>query len=140
MRSHEVDYEIIGDDLQIVEVELDPVPNGAVPGQLARLYLATETTPLRTIPLAALRHNPQGEYVFRVDAQDKTRITPVKTGLQLSGRVEILDGLQIGDKVVTRGLAGLRDGKKVQVVSRVRTRAAAVETKPMTVQPQAQIP
>ena len=24
MRSHEVDYEIIGDDMQIVEVELDP--------------------------------------------------------------------------------------------------------------------
>ena len=24
MRSHEVDYEIIGDDIQIVEVELDP--------------------------------------------------------------------------------------------------------------------
>ncbi|MDD9968116.1 MAG: AIM24 family protein, partial [Myxococcales bacterium] len=24
MRCHEVDYEIIGDDLQLVEVELDP--------------------------------------------------------------------------------------------------------------------
>ena len=24
MRSHEVDYEIIGDDIQIVEIELDP--------------------------------------------------------------------------------------------------------------------
>ena len=24
MQSHEVDYEIIGDDIQVVEVELDP--------------------------------------------------------------------------------------------------------------------
>ena len=24
MKSHEVDYEIIGDDIQVVEVELDP--------------------------------------------------------------------------------------------------------------------
>lgn len=24
MRSHEVDYEVIGDDLQMVEIELDP--------------------------------------------------------------------------------------------------------------------
>jgi len=124
----------------IVEAKLDPVPDGAVPGQLARLYLATETTPLRTIPLAALRHNPQGEYVFRVDAQDKTRITHVKTGLQLSGRVEILDGLQVGDKVITRGLAGLRDGKKVQVVSQVQTSSTPLVAKPMTVQPQAQTP
>jgi uncharacterized protein (AIM24 family) len=24
MRSHEIDYQIIGDDIQVVEVELDP--------------------------------------------------------------------------------------------------------------------
>ena len=24
MRSHEIDYEIIGDDIQLVEIELDP--------------------------------------------------------------------------------------------------------------------
>ena len=28
MNSHEIDYELIGDDMQIVEVELDPWRDG----------------------------------------------------------------------------------------------------------------
>ncbi len=100
----------------IIEVQLDPVPDGALPGQLCRLYLSTETTPLRTIPLAALRHDAQGEFVYRIDGE-QSRYTPVKTGLQLSGRVEILEGLALGDRVVTKGIIGLRDGSKVKIAN-----------------------
>lgn len=99
----------------VVEVQLDPVPEGALPGQLCRLYLQTETSPLRTLPLAALRHDSEGEYVFSVDQQGKSRFTRVKTGLQLHDRVEILDGLEAGDKVIVKGIIGLRDGSKLKI-------------------------
>lgn len=101
----------------IVEVQLDPVPAGALPGQLCRLYLATETTPLRTIPLAALRHDAQGEYVYRVDQQLQSRYTRVKTGLQLNNQVEILEGLATGDKIIVKGIVGLRDGSKIKIAN-----------------------
>lgn len=100
----------------VVEVLLDPVPVGAIPGQLCRLYLQTRTPPLRTIPLAALRHDAEGEYVYRV-VQDKSRYTRVKTGLQLNDRVEILEGLEIGDKVIVKGIIGLRDGSKLKIAA-----------------------
>lgn len=103
----------------IVEVELNPVPAGALPGQLCRLYLTSITNPLKTIPLAALRHDAQGEYVFRVD-QDKSRHTRVKTGLQLNDRVEILEGLETTDQVIVKGIIGLRDGKKVKIARTVQ--------------------
>ena len=105
----------------VVEVQLDPVPAGAVPGQLCRLYLSTETTPLRTISLAALRHDVRGEYVFRVDQQNKSRYTRVKTGLQLNDRVEILEGLAVGDKVIVKGIIGLRDGNSISIANAVQT-------------------
>jgi len=108
----------------IVEVKLDPVPDGALPGQLCRLYLSTETTPLRTIPLASLRHDAQGEYVYRVDRQDKSRYTRVKTGLQLNNRVEILEGLEIGDRVIVKGIIGLRDGNQIKIANSQQTTAA----------------
>lgn len=111
----------------VVEVQLDPVPDGALPGQLCRLYLSTETTPLRTIPLAALRHDAEGEYVYRVDEGDVSRYTRVKTGLQLNDRVEILDGVEIGDKVIVKGIIGLRDGSKVRVVNSGQATASAAE-------------
>lgn len=111
----------------VVEVQLDPVPAGAMPGQLCRLYLATETTPLRTIPLAALRHDVQGEYVYRVDPQSKSRYTRVKTGLQLNGRVEILEGLAIGDRVIVKGIIGLREGSPISIANATQTGPAAVQ-------------
>ena len=97
----------------VVEVQLNPVPEGALPGQLCRLYLSTETSPLRTIPLASLRHDAKGEYVYRVDQEGNSRYTRVKTGLQLNDRVEILEGLANGDLVIVKGIIGLRDGHKV---------------------------
>lgn len=113
----------------VVEVRLDPVPAGALPGQLCRLYLSSETTPLRTIPLAALRHDAQGEYVYRVE-QDMSRYTPVKTGLQLNERVEILDGLKQGDKVIVKGIIGLRDGNKVRIANTAQGAVSAAGLPP----------
>ncbi|MDH5178750.1 MAG: efflux RND transporter periplasmic adaptor subunit [Gammaproteobacteria bacterium] len=98
----------------VVEVELNPVPAGALPGQLCRLYLTSVTNPLKTIPLAALRHDARGEYVFRVD-KDISRQTRVKTGLQLNDRVEILEGLETSDQVIVKGIIGLRDGKPIEI-------------------------
>lgn len=109
----------------VVEVQLDPVPEGALPGQLCRLYLQTTTSPLRTLPIAALRHDAEGEYVYRVDQQNKSRYTRVKTGLQLNDRVEILEGLEIGDKVIVKGIIGLRDGSTLKIANVEKTTITA---------------
>jgi multidrug efflux pump subunit AcrA (membrane-fusion protein) len=41
---------------------------------------------------------------------------PVRTGLRITDRIEILDGLAPGERVVTRGFLGLAEGKDVQLV------------------------
>ena len=46
------------------------------------------------------------------------RRTPVRSGLRLADRVEILEGLEEHDKVIVKGFLNLRDGKKVSVVER----------------------
>ncbi len=99
-----------------VEVALDPVPEGARAGQFCRVTLRTRELLRRTIPFAALRRDRQGEFVYRINGEKAER-TPVRSGLRLSDRVEILEGLEDGDRVVTRGFLGLRDGKKVELVT-----------------------
>ena len=51
----------------IVELELQPVPEGARPGQLCRVYLDTHTAARLLIPFSSLRRDTQGEYVYKVD-------------------------------------------------------------------------
>ncbi len=100
----------------IVEVELAPVPAGAQAGQLARVYLPGESKTRRSVPLNALRQDPSGEYVFVVDAASIAQRRNVSSGTSLGEHIEILDGLQDGDRVVTRGFIELTPGMPVQIV------------------------
>ncbi len=99
-----------------VEAVPEPLPAGAVPGLLARLRLRTPPAEHLVVPAAAVQRDPSGAYVFRVDAQGRARRTAVRLGpLAPAGGVVVLEGLAPGDRVVVRGLLGLRDGARVRV-------------------------
>lgn len=101
----------------VVEIALDPVPDGAQAGQLCRVYLPGELENRRSIPLTALRHDTGGEHVFVVAADNTAARRTVRSGIALGERVEIVDGLADGDRVITRGFLDLAPGKPVLVVS-----------------------
>lgn len=100
----------------IVEIVLDPVPPGAQAGQLCRVYLPGEIAARRLIPLAALRRDQEGDYVYVIDAEQTARRTPVRSGRAFADDIEILAGLNDGDRVITRGFIDITDGKAVQVI------------------------
>lgn len=100
----------------VLEVNLAPVPPGAQAGQLCRVFLPGELENRRSIPLGALRQDAAGEYVFVVDAAGKAQRRGVRSGMALGDRIEILDGLSDGEKVVTRGFLDLAAGKPVLIV------------------------
>jgi membrane fusion protein (multidrug efflux system) len=101
----------------ILEIHLDETPPGARPGQLCRITLDTRTSPRRHIPFAALRHDSQGEFVFRINATNQAEKIRVSSGILFGNQVEILEGLEVGDRVVVKGFLGLRDGAKVKPMS-----------------------
>jgi RND family efflux transporter MFP subunit len=94
-----------------VEVSLDiSDPRRTRPGFLARV--AFELAPRSDailIPAAAIVSRGGGEGVYLV-ADSTVVLRSITPGLSEGGRVEILDGLQAGDRVVTAGANLLRDG------------------------------
>jgi membrane fusion protein (multidrug efflux system) len=99
-----------------VEVELRPVPKGARPGQLCRVTLTTQAAQRLVIPFSALRRDQSGAYVFTVDDNNVVHRSPVVGGLRIDEQVEILKGLDQGQRVVTKGFLDLAVGKQVKVV------------------------
>lgn len=99
----------------VVEIALDPVPAGAQAGQFARLRLEGEPQPRLLIPFSALRHDRQGEFVF-VEQDGKAQRTTVESGQRFADRIEILQGLEPGQRVIYRGFIGLAEDKPVKVV------------------------
>jgi RND family efflux transporter MFP subunit len=101
-----------------MEVE---VPNGSFrlkPGMYSRVRLTVATkTDALTVPINAVVAIEGRRGVFTV--QDGTRrsakFTPVQTGIEDGRRVEIVEGLSDGTRIVTAGAAALRDGDPVQL-------------------------
>ena len=99
-----------------IEVALNPVPEGARPGQFCRVELATGGRERILVPLAALRRDAQGEYVFVVDGDTVARVE-VESGQRLADQVELRRGVLPGAQVVTRGFIGLAAGTRVRPVA-----------------------
>lgn len=86
------------------------------PGLFARVTLVLEQRENALIaPEQAIVPLGQTPFVYRV-VDGKAVKTPVRLGLRRPGRVEILDGLNTGDQVVTDGQLKIRDGAVVKVL------------------------
>ena len=100
-----------------IEVALSPVPPGARAGQFCRVTLYSKSSLPMVIPFSALRRDPQGEYVFVVAEDHKVMRQPIVSGLRLTDRVEVIDGLSPGQFVVQKGFLSLSSGSKVKTVN-----------------------
>jgi RND family efflux transporter MFP subunit len=98
-----------------IEIQPDPIPVGALPGQLARVSLSARLQQRIMIPFSALRYD-QGEYVYLMNAQQQIEKREVTTGVRVADRIEVLNGLEADDQIVIRGFMGITEGKAVQPV------------------------
>jgi len=84
------------------------------PGMFASVYIITDThEEARVIPKKALLLESAEDVVFKYDNGIAKKVSIVK-GFEDGDRIEILAGLDFGDKVITVGQEGLRDGAAVR--------------------------
>jgi RND family efflux transporter MFP subunit len=92
------------------------------PGMYARVRLTVERRPnALTVPRNAVVDTEGRRGVFLVDNAQTARFREVRTGLQDSDRVEVLDGLEDGQHVITVGALALRDGDRVALAADTRS-------------------
>jgi RND family efflux transporter MFP subunit len=74
------------------------------------------------LPVTAVINDPDGTFVFVADAVEISgeaivRRRAVTLGELSQSGIEILDGLQVGDRVITAGISVIRDGQRVLLPS-----------------------
>jgi RND family efflux transporter MFP subunit len=99
---------------RLVEVEVGFAPAaGLIPGTLATVQLEVASRPSAVqVPRAAVRDG--GVWVVGQDGRVTRR--PVQVGLQASDMVEVLSGVQPGERVVVEGGSLLSEGASVRIV------------------------
>ena len=94
-----------------MEVEVSNADNRLKPGMYAKVLLIIEERKDTTlVPKMAVVDFEGKRGVWLPEGENKARFAAVKLGLEDAERMEILDGLKPGDRVVTEGAASLRAG------------------------------
>ncbi len=85
------------------------------PSQFVNLRLQVRTIENAVVvPVNALRHGANGDFVFVLNEQAKTvAMRSVKRGQATVDKIQVLDGLKPGERVITEGADRLKDGAKV---------------------------
>ena len=97
-----------------VEVSMKGQSADLHPNQVAVLKITDyRSADAITLPISVVQTTPEGSYVFVVNG-NKAEKRMVTTGQQYQSRMEILSGLQSGERVVTTGYQDLTDGQSIQ--------------------------
>jgi membrane fusion protein (multidrug efflux system) len=93
------------------------LPNGdkrLKPGMLLTVTIEAQARTSPAVPELAIVGEGNQSFVFVID-KDAAKRAPVTTGLRQNGMVEILTGLQPGQRVITEGVVKVTDGQKVRL-------------------------
>ncbi|MFP6665584.1 MAG: efflux RND transporter periplasmic adaptor subunit [Deltaproteobacteria bacterium] len=94
------------------------IPNGdgrLKPGFFTKADIITRREDAILIPAEAVIRAAGVQRVFLVDDNGIAHTRMIRTGVRRGAEIEVLEGLQIGDRVATSGLARLWDGARVSL-------------------------
>jgi RND family efflux transporter MFP subunit len=73
-----------------------------------------ENTKALVVPVSVIQKTSEGEMVYVADG-NKAKIKQITTGRNANGQVEVLTGLEPGDKVIVAGYEDLDEGESISV-------------------------
>ncbi|MEQ8693199.1 MAG: efflux RND transporter periplasmic adaptor subunit, partial [Pseudomonadales bacterium] len=93
-----------------------PNPDGLLrPGMLLRVSLVINREEVPMVPETALRQRGGEVFVFLVE-EGFTRMTPVRIGVRQAGWVHVLEGVELGESVISDGVIKVRDNVPVRII------------------------
>ncbi|ACL71795.1 efflux transporter, RND family, MFP subunit [Thioalkalivibrio sulfidiphilus HL-EbGr7] len=98
----------------IVRAEIPNPDSVLFPGMLLTVRLLKQETESLSIPEAALVPMRDEQYVFVVNDDERVERLRIVTGRRAPGRVEVLEGLEQGIRVVVQGTNRVRPGIRVE--------------------------
>ncbi len=101
-----------------VEIAIDNASHKLKPGMFARVSITVDTHEDAVVVSRSTIVEDRiagGKYLFVINNNTSSK-RKVETGIVESDRVEILSGVEVGEKVVISGQHFLKDGEQVQIV------------------------
>lgn len=100
-----------------LEIKVDNPPSEVMAGMFGEISIATEASlSAVTIPSSAVTIKDGQSVVFTTEG-DRAKMQVVETGLDDGEYIEILNGIEVGDTIVSKGQNFLDDNTKIVIVN-----------------------
>jgi len=110
----------------VVVRALVPNPDGRLrPGMLMVVTLLREDVVALVIPEQAIVPEQSRQFVWVIGDDERAEKRLVRTGRRRPGEIEILEGLEAGERVVAEGTQKARPDQTVEIVGEITIRRAA---------------
>ncbi|CAN5591775.1 efflux RND transporter periplasmic adaptor subunit [soil metagenome] len=97
------------------------------PGMLMQVQLSRPGRQALQVPEIAVVQIGPDSFVYRVQDDGRVEQAPIAVGGRVAGRVEVVSGLQAGDRIVVDGTGKLRPGSRITEAAQERAPAATGE-------------
>ena len=87
-----------------------------IPGALLEVSIKYNERKSLGVPDTGVIFEGNKMYVYKLIENDIVRKTEIKTGIRSKGNLEVVSGLQSGDKIVAEGLGKARPGAKIKPI------------------------
>ena len=100
-----------------VEGRIENEDGALVPGMLMSVTAVLETIEKAlVVPAMAVVARGSEQFVYRLAGDNKVERRPVRIGQREADRVQIVEGVEAGDRIVTEGVQGVTEGQAVRVI------------------------
>ena len=90
--------------------------NEIIPGSLLEIEIFYNEREAITIPDTSVMYEGSKKFVYKIIENNVIKKTEIETGVRNKGNLEVLSGLDNGDKIIAEGLTKVRPGMKVKPI------------------------
>ncbi len=87
-----------------------------IPGSLLEIKILYNEKNTLSVPDTSIMYEGNKKFVYKIIENNMVKKIEIKTGIRNQGKLEVLNGLNEGDKIIAEGLTKIRPGMKIKPI------------------------
>ena len=88
-----------------------------LPGSLLEIEIFYNEKNALSVPDTSIMYEGSKKFIYKIIENNIIKKTEIETGVRNQGNLEVLSGLNVGDKIVAEGLTKVRPGMKIKPIN-----------------------
>jgi len=100
----------------LARAKIDNENSEIIPGSLLEIEILYNQKNTLGVPDTSIMYEGSKKFIYKIIENNMIKKTEIQTGVRNQGNLEILSGLNEGDKIIAEGLTKVRPGMKVKPI------------------------